>query len=236
MRHRQFLFGVLASTLVTALAACAPSDVGPTGAEDRDVSGATAVTLAGVGRLTLSTGPTASLRITARENLLDDITSEVEGGVLVLDVRRTVTPALGTIEFDLVLPQVDAITVSGAGDVEATLGASDTLDVVLSGAGDVDAGGVDVETLEVTVSGAGSVTLAGRADRQDVVLSGVGSYDGVGLDSREADVLVSGTGSANVTVSGALVATVSGAGSITYGGGAGVESTVTGIGSIRARD
>lgn len=236
MRRRALLLTAILAVAAALLAGCdGPSTAGPLVTQERDVAGATAVTLAGVGRLILSTGPTPSLTVTAGEGIIDRITSEVDDGVLTLDVRTGPTLGFSDIRYDLVLPQVDALTVAGAGDVDATLAAAEALDVRISGAGDVDATGVSVERLGVTVTGTGSVTLTGSADRQDVEISGVGSYDGTQLKSRDAEVLVSGTGSANVLVSEALRANVSGTGSITYAGGAEVTTSVTGLGSVRER-
>lgn len=232
MRRILFIAVLLLGAL--GLAACAtPLDPGQTVTQERDVSGASAVTLAGVGRLDITTGPEASLEITAGEQLMDRITSDVTDGMLVLDVRQGPNLALGNIEYRLVLPTVESVAVSGAGDVDAKLDRSPSLDVLLAGAGDITAAGVDVKDLTVTVSGAGSVSLSGSAGRQRVEISGLGGYRGTELTSGDAEVLVSGAGSASVTVTETLDATVTGAGSITYAGSPTVTSTVTGIGSIR---
>lgn len=216
------------------LSACAtPLDPGSTVTQERDVSGASAVTLAGVGRLDVSIGPTASLEITAGERLMDRITSDVTDGMLVLDLRDGPNLGLGNIEYRLVLPNVESVTVSGAGDVDAKLDRAPSLGVLLAGAGDITVTGVDVKDLNVTVSGAGSVSLRGSAARQRVEISGLGGYRGTELASVDAEVLVSGAGSASVSVTGTLDATVTGAGSITYSGSPEVTSTVTGVGSVR---
>lgn len=235
MRRARLTATLLAAAL--CLAACAtPLDPGPTVTEERDVTGASAVTLAGVGRLDITTGSTPSLEITAGETLQDRITAEVTNGVLVLDIRHGPNLGLGNIEYRLVLPTVENVTVTGAGEVNAKLDASTSLGVLLAGAGDINAAGVHVTDLSVTITGAGSVTLAGSAERQRVEISGLGTYRGTTLESGDADVLVSGAGSADVLVSGNLNATVTGAGSITYAGSPTLTSNVTGVGSIRERD
>lgn len=231
---RRVLVTAVLVLAAVGLAACAtPLDPGRTVTEQRDVSGAGAVTLAGVGRLDITIGPAASLEITAGERLIDRITSDVTDGMLVLDIREGPNLGLGGIEYRLVLPTVESVTVSGAGDVDAKLDRSPSLAVLLAGAGDVTAAGVDVKDLSVTVSGAGSVSLSGSAGRQRVEISGLGGYHGAELKSDDAEVLVSGAGSASVTVTGSLDATVTGAGSITYSGSPTVTSTVTGVGSVR---
>lgn len=228
--------GIVTAAVAAAAVLTSCSSVvepGPQTTEERVVAGASAVRLSSIGDLTISTGPEPSLSITAGSRVVERITSTVEDGVLDLDVKSGVNIGLADITYDLVLPEVRAITVAGAGDVAGDLGRADALDVVVSGAGDVDLRGLDLDRLVVTIGGAGSVSLSGVADRQEVEISGVGSYHGVDLESRLADVLVSGAGDADLFVTDSLEATVSGAGSITYSGGAKARSSVTGIGSVQ---
>ncbi len=225
--------------LTTAmLAACTnPFDAGALTTEDRDVSGANAVVLDGVGRVAIAAGQDPSLQVTAGERLMRRITTTVDAnGVLVLDISGGLTLGLEDVRYDLVLPEVVAVSVNGAGRVDGSLAPTDNVTVDLGGAGAVDLADVDAQLVEVTVSGAGPVTLAGRTDRENVVISGVGSYDGTELSATSAEVLVSGAGRAEVLVTGDLLANVSGAGSITYSGGATVTTDISGVGSVRERE
>jgi hypothetical protein len=214
---------------------------GPTGAvtsEEHDVDASvTAVRLDGTGDLRVSTGGSAaSLSVTAHESTLDELTSEVRDGVLVLEVRPGMRLRnLGPITYDLVLPEVDAIGVRGTGDVAASLTPGDTLTIAVDGTGEVRATDVDVDQLRVEIDGTGSVGLAGTARSQEVRIGGTGSYEGAELRSEDAVVTLSGTGNADVEASRTLSATLEGTGSVTYGGGAAVTSRVDGLGSVRER-
>jgi hypothetical protein len=214
---------------------------GPTGAvttEEHDVDGSvTAVRLDGTGDLRVSTGGSAaSLSVTAHESTLDELTSEVRDGVLVLAIRPGMRVRdLGPITYDLVLPELDAIGVQGTGDVAASLTPGDTLRIDVDGTGEVRATDVDVDELRVQIDGTGTVGLAGTARSQEVRIGGTGSYEGATLSSQDAVVTLSGTGSADVEASRTLSATVEGTGSVTYGGGADVTSHVDGLGSVHER-
>ncbi|KAE8763298.1 head GIN domain-containing protein [Georgenia thermotolerans] len=201
--------------------------------ERRDIQEVSAVTLASVGDLHISTGAEPSLTITAGDRVLDRVTSEVRDGTLVLDLEGRFLRNPGRITYDLVLPEVDEIRLDGAGAVDADLAATDRLYVELAGAGDITAHGVDVDDLTVRVDGAGSVTLAGRAGRQDVEIDGVGGYSGEDLTSAAADVTIGGAGDARVHVTDTLAAAVDGAGEIVHTGGARVTSSVSGLGAVR---
>jgi hypothetical protein len=214
-----------------------PLTSGPRTGEDRDIDGAvTAVDLDGFGRVRLTVGAEPSLHVTAGRNVLDDVVTEVRDGVLHLDVRGGGLRMVNQdITYDVVLPEVQGITVGGAGDVEALLEPGDALAVALDGAGRIVVDGVDVDVLRVEIGGAGEVELVGSAQRQSVTLDGVGTYSGENLDSVDAEVVVGGAGSADVLVTGSLDARVDGVGSISYAGGADVTEQVDGAGSVHAR-
>jgi hypothetical protein len=220
---------VLASGCGTSFLA----DPGPERAEDRTIEAVTEVELATSGDLVLTTGDTPSLRITAGENVLDQLTSEVSGDRLTLDTDGSVG-RLGDVRYDLVLPATRTVELSGSGSVHAP-SPSGLGRIVLSGSGQLRAEGLAVDELTVELSGSGTITLDGRVDRQEVQLDGSGRYDAAELDSEDAEVTVAGSGSADVQVSGTLRAAVEGSGSITHGGGATVDSRIDGSGTIEER-
>jgi Putative auto-transporter adhesin, head GIN domain len=223
--------------LVVLLAGCGlPSfagDPGPMRSEDRDIQAVSEVELATSGDLTLTTGPTPSLRITAGRDVLPHLTSEVHDDRLVLDTKGSVGD-LGEVRYELVLPAAHAVELSGSGSITAASPSALT-GIELSGSGGVRADGLDVDTLTVDLSGSGTVTLGGRAGRQTVEIDGSGDYSAAGLDSTEAEVTVSGSGTADVQVTGTLKAVIEGSGTITHGGGAKVESRIDGSGSVEER-
>jgi len=222
------------AAVVLAVAGCSGAvDAGPERTEDRSVGAVTRVELATSGTLRVTPGDAPALRVTAGENVLRDLTSEVEDGTLVLGTDRSVG-GIGDARYDLVLPELQALDVSGSGD--ATVGAPSALrEVRVEGSGDVTVEGLTVAQLTVDVSGSGTVTAQGSADTQTVSLEGSGDYDGTGLQSRDAQVTVAGSGRADVEVTGALTAVVEGSGTITHSGGATVDSRVDGSGEVRAR-
>lgn len=235
---RTRLARALALTAVTAvvLNGCAGvvTSRGEPVTEEREVSDVHAVTLAAVGSLTVSTGATPSLTITADEGVLGRITSEVDDGHLVLGLPGRLVN-VGAIHYDLVVPRLDEVQVDGAGAVRGTVTGADALTVGLSGAGSVDLAGVDVDSLLVTIEGTGSVDLTGRAGQQEVRIDGAGNYRGHDLDSQDATVAIAGVGAADVLTTGTLAAEISGAGSITYAGDPEVTTRLDGVGRVTRR-
>jgi Putative auto-transporter adhesin, head GIN domain len=225
-----------AALAAAALTGCGiqVGDPGPQTRQERDIADVTAVQLNTSGNLFVTEGESPSLTITAGEDVIDRLTSDVDGGTLELGADGTIG-SMGEIRYELVVPRLEAVELSGSGDVGIEDVPAESLELVVDGSGDVTGGGVDVEELVVRISGSGTIDLEGRAGRQDVEISGSGDYLAADLDSSAARVNVEGSGTADVTVSDELDASVSGSGDITYGGDPSVSSDVDGSGDVSAR-
>mgnify|MGYP000073564102 CR=1 FL=1 len=221
-----------------ALAGCVPlpgigADPGPQQREERSIEDATEVELATGGELVLRPGDVPSLEVFAGENVLEHLTSDVRDGRLALGDDGTLHD-LGEVRFEVVLPAVDAVELSGSGSIDV-LAPSALRDVVLSGSGAIGVEGLDTDELRVELSGSGQLEMEGAATRQDVSIDGSGTYDAGELSSEDATVTVSGSGTAEVSVSSALEAVIEGSGTITYAGDPAVDSRIDGSGTVAPR-
>lgn len=232
MNTRRLITLITTGALAVGLTACG-SQVGPRATEEREVEDVTAVRLSTSGTLTVEQGDTPSLTITAGEEALPRLTSDVQDGVLVLGLERSGWGTVGPIRYHLVLPELDAIGVEGSGDVEADVADGQNLAVTVEGSGDVRVDTVDVEAVTVSISGSGDVSLAGDAARQGVVVEGSGEFQGGGLRTGDAVVSIEGSGDVVVQVTDTLEASIAGSGSVTHTGGAKVSSSIAGSGSVR---
>jgi uncharacterized protein YjeT (DUF2065 family) len=223
----------LAALLV--LAGCATVvDPGPQRSEVREVADVTAADLRAIGNLTVTAGETTRLTVTAGEDVLDRLTSEVDDGTLVLDAEG-VFGSLGEVRYDLVVPRLDAVIISGSGNATVTdVPATVALELAVDGSGDITAGGLDVDDLRVRIGGSGDVEVEGRADAQQVGIGGSGAYRADGLESSTAQVSIEGSGGVEVRVSDQLDVSISGSGDVVYSGDPAVTSSVTGSGAVRA--
>lgn len=214
------------------------ADDGPRVTETRAVEGVRAVELSTSGDLTIEHGDEPSLTVTAGEDVLPRLTSEVRDGVLLLGTEGGGGwgwGGTGPIQYHLVVSELDAVAVRGSGDVDARAVPGPRLAVSVQGSGDVRVDDVDAEAVLVDIAGSGDVRLAGRTQAQRVVVEGSGEYSADDLLSQEVDVTVRGSGDVAVDVSRRLVASVSGSGSVTHTGGAQVSADVQGSGDVRAR-
>jgi hypothetical protein len=181
--------------------------------ESRDVSGFEAVELREIGSLSIEQTGSESLTVEAEGDVLPKLTTKVVTDRLIIGPKpgtalHTATP----INYKLNVKALNALDVSGSGEV--------------------DVEGIDTDRLVVTVGGAGSAKVGGRADEQEIDLSGSGAYRAENLESKQARIEVTGAGSALVNTSEKLDANVSGVGSVEYLGDPTVERDVSGAGRV----
>jgi hypothetical protein len=229
----RWLLAVVAVVLVTGCSTAPgqrPDDPGGPRREDRSIPAASVVELAASGTLTVHTGAPA-LRITAGRRVIAHLTSDVQDGAhLVLGTDRPMKHP-GAVHYDLTLPAVREVDLSGSGAV-LVAGPSRLDIIVLSGTGEVRVEGLTTETLSVTLPGSGHVSVVGTATRQSVLIQGPGGFDGHDLATQRSAVTVEGSGVASVRVGRTLEAVVEGSGTITYEGGAIVTGRIVGSGRI----
>ena len=105
--------------------------------------------------------------------------------------------------------------------------------LTLSGSGNIVVSGVEAESLAVTLPGSGTLTGDGTATRLDVTVGGSGMVQFTRLVASDVRADVSGSGSIFVTATKSLDASVSGAGAILYAGNPpNVTRSITGTGAI----
>jgi len=243
MKRQVWAIGIAAFALLALLGCtCAglsvpigvPRGSGVPGQDVREVRGVREVELTSFGNLYVELGEREELRIEADENLLRYIESEVQGDTLVIRHRRGIglRPRL-PIEYCLTVQTLDAVRVSGAGNVSLPDLAADEFKVEISGAGSVDLEALQADQLNVRISGAGNFeVLGGEVGSQEISISGAGDYRARDLESDQAQVNLSGLGSATLWVREQLTVDLTGAGSVRYLGNLTVERHITGVGSV----
>lgn len=181
--------------------------------ESRNVSDFDEVELQGVGNLSIEQTGSDSLTVEAEEDVLPKIRTEVENNRLIIGPKPDTTlHTTEPISYKLTVEELNALKVSGSGDV--------------------DAEDISTDKLAITISGAGEVKISGKTNSQDIDISGAGEYRAEDLESKEVKIDVGGSGSAIVNVTERLEAEVSGSGSVEYIGDPAVDQDVSGAGDV----
>ena len=225
--------------------------------EVREVSDFTGVELATAGNLTIEVGERESLRIEAPADLMEFIETDVRDDTLVIDTR----PAVGlrlwprrSVNYYLTVKELDEITLSSSGDVEAPDLQAGRFSVTASSSGRLDMGDLDADTLEVRITGSGGVRMGelqadrievdirssgdleiagGQVEEQDVTITSSGSYRARDLESAEAQVRLTSSGSATIRVREHLKADLTSSGSLRYVGSPTLDVRTTSSGDVR---
>jgi hypothetical protein len=202
--------------VVLLLAACSGSGTRGSGrlaTESREVSGFSKVKLSGIGELTIQKTGTESLSVSAEDNVLPHLTSEVANDTLVLGTKPNTT----------ILPK-QPITYS--------VTVKDLTGVAVSGSGDIRVPDLTTTALSISISGSGTITVNGTANDQDLEISGSGRYEAAQLTSKTVKAHISGSGTANVLATDVLDVKISGVGTVTYTGNPQVRQEISGVGKL----
>jgi hypothetical protein len=206
-------------------------------ATTRPVSDFNAIRLDGAGRLVITQGMTESLEIQAEDNLIDELTSQVEGGTLVLGYRdrpwrRSILPTR-PIVYTLVVTDLTKLTLNGAGDIDLQSLQTETLVLEINGAGNFKIVDLTAGSLSVNLAGTGSITVSGTVAKQEVILDGAGSYQAGDLQTRSTAIEINGLGSGTVWATETLDISIKGGGSVSYYGSPTVTQEITGLGDVK---
>lgn len=212
----------LAVTAVLAASGCdvledATSGVrgsGDLSTERREVSSFTEIALAGSGEVHVEITGSESLVVTAEDNLLPLLRTEVVEGRLEIEPTERIT-ATETITYAVTAADLEGVSITGSGTVTIT--------------------GLDGETFTTEISGSGTIEPEGTVDELTVRIAGSGNYAGESLAAAVGSVEIAGSGDAVVDVTDALSVTISGSGNVEYLGDPQLSQSITGSGEISRR-
>lgn len=223
--------------------------------EQRNVKDITGVELAALGKMTIKLGEQEELRIEAEDNLLDYLETEVRSGMLSIKTRDGFTLRnRRPVNYYLTVKELDEISISSSGDVEAPDLEAEQFTVSISSSGDLEMGDLQADTLKVRITSSGDMTMGtlyadtiqvvitssgdldvagGDIEKQDITLTSSGEYRAQDLESAQAEVQLSSSGSATVQVRDYLDAQLSSSGNLYYTGNPMVKAATTSSGDVK---
>jgi hypothetical protein len=182
--------------------------------QSRAVAGFGAVTVTGPLRLVIEQAGSPSLVVTADDNVIPLVQSEVRSGRLVLGFAANTS-------------------LTRISDVVCRLAMSEVRDVEASGAARVEMSGIGAGPLGIHLSGATIGSAGGTAEELTLEVSGASRWTASELRTRTVTARVSGASYGLVRASDSLVADVSGVSVLEYFGDPNVVPRVDGLSVVR---
>lgn len=206
--------------------------------DERQVSGFTGISSSGSYDVYIKMGTTERLRIEGDEELIKNIETSVEKGILKIRNSKNTGWTWNRQhkpKIYITAININNLAISGSGSMHVSgIIKTSSLNTQVSGSGSISAT-IQTSELNAAVSGSGSIQAAGNTSTASIAVSGSGRFDGKNLKTRTADVKVSGSGSVSVDADEQLNAASSGSGNIVYSGNAKVNQSKSGSGRIVRR-
>jgi hypothetical protein len=182
--------------------------------ETRNVSGFSSVELQGSANMEVTFGNAESVVITADDNILPLIETNVQTGQLIIrDKAKTNINPSTPVRVNVTIQALKGVTLSGSGKINVSQMAGDSL--------------------VINLTGSGSITVTGTVTAVNASLPGSGNIYCGGLHAKTAKVKLDGSGDIEIYASQSLDAGILGSGSILYSGNpAQVSKSIVGSGNI----
>jgi hypothetical protein len=183
--------------------------------ETRGLTGFKEIEANGAVNLNIGFGSEYALKIEADDNLLEHITTNVNGDTLVIGSKDHINPK-SKVNITITMPQLDRLEINGAS------------------AGDVV--GFKGDKLELALNGASNLRIAGEVRELKALASGASSINAESLKAENADVDANGASKITVNATGDLKADASGASSVTYvGEPRSLKQNSSGVSSVKKK-
>jgi len=201
--------------------------------EERSVSGFHGIAVSVPGRVELVQGADEGMTLTADDNVLARIITNVDRGVLRVRFPRGVSVRARTpIHLVVRARTVDSISIAGAARLEARKLEGDRIAVELAGSASALLPAVAARELVLGTSGHCHAMLGGKTERFVLKIAGAGEINAARLEAQQATVRIAGSAQVAAWVLRSLEARVTGSGAVRYFGDPRIERRVVGSGVV----
>ncbi|MGN8069546.1 GIN domain-containing protein [Mucilaginibacter sp. 22184] len=204
--------------------------------QTRSVSGFSSIESGGPFNVHVKIGGTESVRLDVDDDVVNDVKTDVEGGVLKIGFRRNFSLRNHNIkrgDIYVTAKSLNGLSNSGSGnlDLDGVL-TGQSVSVILSGSGNMRVA-VKASALETRISGSGGIHIKGNTESAQFRISGSGEINGTGLTTETLAASISGSGSISIIANKTVSARITGSGGVSYSGNATIgETKYTGSGRV----
>ena len=182
--------------------------------EKRNVTPFTSISTEGAFRIEVTCQKELGLEVEGDDNVLSVVTAEVSNNVLRLRNTKNYSSS-EPVKFKISVPNLEGLSVSGAGSI--------------------DIKGLNNDKFEIDSSGAPTINVTGKTKLIDIDSSGAGKIDTHNLQAARAVVDSKGVAQIDLDVADQLDVTISGPSSVYYKGDPKVNKTINGPGKVERR-
>ena len=202
-----------------------------------DVTGFTAVELAGVDDVDVRVGPAFSVRAQGPSEVLDRLEIRRDGDTLKVGRKRRSgwkwSEKPGGVTVFVTMPHIAGASVAGTGNLQVDRVEGRRFAGAVAGTGDLLVRVLKVDEADLSIAGTGDLVAAGAARRLRMSVAGTGTIDARQITAREADVSVAGSGDVRARVDGPASVSLMGSGDVELGGAARCTTSKMGSGTVR---
>ncbi len=204
--------------------------------ESRKIKGYNQISMHGSFQVNLVEGIEGLIKVSAEENLLPYILTDVKGDQLNIKFKSGYSYS-PTKKITVTVPveDLDEITLVGSGNVSGKIpGQLEDLKLVLTGSGNIELTIVS-QNLNSSLIGSGDIELSGETAYMETMVSGSGDFKAYQLKAQEIEAMITGSGDMQLYAVQRLKARVIGSGDILYKGEPKKETiNITGSGNVKA--
>lgn len=182
--------------------------------QKRTVAPFTSISTNGAFTIEITCQKDQSLEVEGDDNVLEYVTSEVSGNILRLDNSKNYSTN-EPVKFRISVPNLEGLSVNGAGHVEIK--------------------NLNNDKFEIDTNGAATIVASGRTKLIDVGANGAGKVDALNLHASRGVVDTRGVARVDVDVKDQLDITIQGPATVSYKGDPVVNKTIHGPGKIEHR-
>ncbi len=211
---------------------------GPVVTEERSVAAFTMIEAEFPGDVVLVQGANQMVKAQAQENIINDLYTTVDNGILKIKLRNGLRLSTGSsLKVYVTIPVIERISLMGSGNVSTDQVISTDLDIKLTGSGNMEIGNLEADVVYSELTGSGNINITSGTTRDlSVRLTGSGDVKAQNFSAVDATVTLTGSGSATVRASNTLNAVISGSGNVNYYGNPAVTQNITGSGRLKKKD
>jgi hypothetical protein len=228
---------VSALLLLTAVSCISLTGIrgsGNVATEERGVSGFDKVAVSAGMNLYLEQGDKEYLKIEAEDNILQNISTEVNGGKLTIKFKNLIGSVSATEPINVYLTVIDLkeLYASSGVVIDSKEINTDSLKINISSGAEGEMA-IKAGSIDVSLSSGSTLKLSGTVESQKVNLSSGVDYRASDLVSRNAKINVSSGARAKVSVSDNLDVNISSGASVEYSGTPAIVSNISSGGSLK---